>query len=351
MLPNRSGSPLRPDPTIPRPPGSALARSHKRRSHRVAAANAAKSQPDGKRRDAGPDDATSALPDRGRSYGPMESVARRPLLALLPVLVLVSLAVLYSVARAPVYSAEARLLVGSIVRNYTPAAGLIDANQELTDIYSRLVGSPDHLDLVAQELGAEIPADSLSASPVPESPFIRIEATAGTQEEAIRRADAAAAALAEYAGNLRAEALASDNALLTELNTKSEELAVARLDADAKQATYEALDASAATPAAALEAARVAFVQADASAATRRLEFDALRSRYTASDTATKGGIELEVFSPAQPLGSDRRSTFALNVAIATLVGALIGGALATLSANHWRLLPTDGADAGSEQA
>jgi hypothetical protein len=286
-------------------------------------------------------------PDRRptRSFGPMESIARRPLLALLPVLVLVTLAGLIGVTRAPVYSAEARLLVGSLVRDFTPASGLVAANQELTDIYSRVVGSPEHLDLTARELGEDLPADSVDASPVPETPFIRVEATGDTQEEAIRRADAAAAALSAFGADLRAQAVARDQALVDDINAKSEALAAARLERDNWQETYNTLSGATAPNAATLEAARVGLVAAEATVATAQLEVNALRAQLDDSDTATRGGIELNEFSAAEPMGSDRRSTFVLYVAVAVILGALIGAALATLSANHWRLLPVEGPD------
>lgn len=280
---------------------------------------------------------------RIRSYGPMESIARRPLLALAPVLVLVTLAAALGVLRAPVYTAEARLLVGSLARNFTPADGLVAANQELTGIYSRVVGSPEHLELTAQELGQDVPADAVDASPVPESPFIRVEATGDTQEQAVERADAAAAALATYGAELRGQAVARDDDLLAELTTKSEELTQARLTRDTREEAYNDLVDSASPSAAALESARVALVEAEGALASTELEFDALREQYNASDTSTRGGIELNEFSAAEPKGSDRRSTFVLYVAAAALIGGLIGAALATLSANHWRLLPTDG--------
>ena len=51
-------------------------------------------------------------------------------------------------------------------------------------------------------------------------------------------------------------------------------------------------------------------------------------------------GINLSVFSPATPIGSDRKSMLQIYGIGAIVLGALLGTALATLSANGWQLIP-----------
>jgi capsular polysaccharide biosynthesis protein len=274
----------------------------------------------------------------GRRYGPIESVLRKPRLALVPVIVLVTLAGLAGVMRQPVYTAGAQVIVGGVVRNFEPAQGQVEAIQELTDIYSRLVGSSAHLDEIAQaDGGIEVAPGSLTAAPIPGSALIRIEATGTDQAQAVAIADAAATGLVSYVQDLRTEASANSQQLLDQMTVASDELAVAQLDRTAKQNAYEA----AVSAGSGIEAAREALAKAEATVATGQLKVEVLRSNYSTTQAAQTGGIAVSVFAAAQPEGGDRTSKLSLYLFAALAIGGLIGMALATLSANHWQLLPS----------
>jgi hypothetical protein len=274
----------------------------------------------------------------GRRYGPIESVLRKPRLALVPVIVLVTLAGIAGVIRQPVYTAGAQVIVGGVVRNFEPAQGQVEAIQELTDIYSRLVGSSAHLDEIAQaDGGIEVAAGSLTAAPIPGSALIRIEATGTDQAQAVAIADAAATGLVAYVQDLRTEASANSQQLLDQMTVASDELAVAQLDRTAKQNAYDA----AVSASSGVEAAREALAKAEAAVATGQLKVEVLRSNYSTTQAAQTGGIAVSVFAAAQPEGGDRTSKLSLYLFAALAIGGLIGMALATLSANHWQLLPS----------
>ncbi len=119
-----------------------------------------------------------------------------------------------------------------------------------------------------------------------------------------------------------------------------DEIAAARVEFTAAATAQDAASAavSSATPTG-LAAAQQAFQQADAAVTTAKLKLDTLEANYTQIQQSNSGGIGLTVFSPAQPLGSDRRSVLQLYVIGALLLGGLLGLALATLSANHWQLI------------
>lgn len=274
-----------------------------------------------------------------RWYGPIESVVRRPRLALIPVLVLVTLAAAYALLKPPTYKASSTLIVGSVVRDYQPAAGQTQANQELTEIYSRLAGSSDHMNRVRQELGRAVPDGSITASPVPNTPFVQLEATANSQAEAVARADAGAKALVALVSDLKGQANTKDQQALSQIDAANNELANAQLDQTAAQTAYNnAVAANAGQTA--LTNARTALVDAQTRVLNAQLQVDALSSRYTSAQSTSSGGVELNSFGAAQPMGSNRSSTLIMSVLVAGIVGALIGMALATLAANDWHILP-----------
>ncbi len=287
--------------------------------------------------------AAGAEPPRdGGRYGPLESVMRRPRAAALPVVVCVTIAVLLGLLRPPVYTAEAQLIVGGVVRDYQPAAGQSDAVKELTDIYSRLVGSADHQQRVSEALGTEVPVGVLSAAPIPDSALIRLEASGSSDQEAIDRANAGADQLAAEVKDLKAQASNADQDLLKQLDQASAALSAAQIDLDAKQAAYNSAVNSGAS-AAAVENARQAFVAAEGAATTAKLKVDVLSSNYSSSASARSGGIDLAVFSKADVASSDRTKRLALYVFAGLVIGGLLGMALATLVANGWKLLPDRG--------
>jgi hypothetical protein len=268
---------------------------------------------------------------RPRGYGPIESVGRRPKAFIIPVVVCGLLALVLGVVRSPVFTAEAQLVVGGTVRNFEPAQGQIVALQDLTDIYSRLVGSGRHLQLVSDALGTEAPPGTLTAAPIPDSTLIRLDATGATQEEATERADAAATALVELVRALQAESAASNTEILTELQARQTELNDATVQLSTAQANYNAT---------ATDATRVALASAQALVDRLDLQVSVLRDAYLASESARGGGVGLEVFSPASPWGSDRRDQLLVYVLGGLTFGAVVGMALATLAANRWQVVP-----------
>jgi capsular polysaccharide biosynthesis protein len=289
--------------------------------------------------DDGGSDPETRIPDAeidDERHGPLESIALRPRLFLAPILVLVTLAVVAGLLRPPVYKAEAQLLVGSVIRDFQGAEGQVQAIQQLTDIYSRLVGSTGHMEKVDEALGETVPPTDLSAAPIPSSALLRIDAEGADQEQAQARADAGATELVAYVGDLQGEAAVSSQQLLDEISTASAEVAAAQTARTAAQTAV-----TAATGTGGLAAAQTAFEAADATLTTAQLKLDTLRARYSTIQGANSGGIALSVFTPAIPQGSDRMSMLQIYVIAAVLFGGLLGMALATLSANRWQIIPT----------
>jgi uncharacterized protein involved in exopolysaccharide biosynthesis len=270
-------------------------------------------------------------PARPRGYGPIESVGRRPKAFVVPVVICGLISLVLGLVRPPVFTAEAQLVVGGTVRTFQPAEGQIIALQDLTDIYSRLVGSGRHLQIVSDAIGAEIPPGSLTAAPIPDSTLIRLDATGSSQEEATQRADAAAAGLVELVEALKTESAAANTGVLEDLQARQAELNDATIRSNAAQTAYNASPT---------EANRAELVAAQALVDRLDLQVSVARDAYLASESARGGGVGFEVFSPAEPWGSDRRDQLLVYVFGGLVFGGVVGLALATLAANRWQVVP-----------
>lgn len=168
------------------------------------------------------------------------------------------------------YTAEARLVVGEQTVSAQSVPGYATATQQLASTYARLMQG-DEVQQSLNALNLESGAASVSASPIPDSSVIRVEAQGSTREDAVEAANTSAAALiavvsevrgpdstfervrAEYVeaqqelyeaqGMVEALAALSDNAVVgsAEADDLTRQLAVATADASAAELRAAAL--------------------------------------------------------------------------------------------------------------
>src|SRR3954470_6207411 len=141
-------------------------------------------------------------PRRPRPHvaGPLEAFLRHPIIAILPVLLLTGGAVYLGVNRDPEYTAKARVNVG---RTDVPAYTLqnvVIGNQAIAASYSRVVGTEPVTTRAGRVsgVGADEARHRLSASPVPASTLIQVEATGTNERDAVALANAGAESLIRY---------------------------------------------------------------------------------------------------------------------------------------------------------
>ena len=290
------------------------------------------------------DDATPYVPDDlpappdppdddGRSttgfrVGVRESVTRKWKVVLAVPAVLIGLALILGLTRSPEYTAESRLNVGRIDVTAQAIPGFATGVVSLASAYSRLVDAEDVVVPVATDLG--IPSDEVaarvSASPIPESPLFRVEATGDSEAEAVALANATSGSLIGYINTVNSDTEASDRLLNQFRNA-------ARAQQAAEAAVRRASGAATNNPTA--ENQRD-LARARANLETATLRADTLRNLYQQSreGVATSSDF-VQVVNPAGAASSDRRSTLQRLVATA-LIGGLIGGiALAVALANR----------------
>lgn len=265
-------------------------------------------------------------PVTGR-ISPSAAALSRPLLVLLPVLTFLAPALLVALAKQPVHTSEARLLVGGFDVEAQAVPGFVEASRTLASTYARLVTTPAVLDLVAEQL--DMDADDLDghvdATSVPESSIIRIEGMASSPRQATRYADAAAEALLQYASSTGAATNADD--VLEEYESAAADNAAAQ----AALAEVERAVTAAAAPSAELRAQQAA---ARATADAASLRASTIAERYSLVQRNAGGTGQVRLVAPASYSGDDRRSTLQIAIAASLGLGLVAGIALATIVVN-----------------
>lgn len=249
---------------------------------------------------------------------PSTAVVARPMLVLLPVLVFLVPGLFLALTRTPVHTAQTRLLVGGFNAESRAVPGYVEASKTLAETYARLVSTPAIKDPTAKALNIAPSEVDLSATAVPGSSIIAVEATSTNQRTAIRLANAGAKALVEYTQHSGGEPAA----LLSEYVAARQELAEAQDDRDQ-------LAATASTP-----TQRTALARAEAELSAAQARSDAAAQKYENAIDAGSAGL-LQIVAPAGITKDDRAQNVQLTVAATLGLGLIIGVALATLVVNR----------------
>jgi len=261
--------------------------------------------------------------------GPASAIARHPIVFLLVFVLCAGAGVALGVARQPIYTAEARLNVGTtdVVNNALPA--YVVATQTLAGNYSRAIGSPQVVAPTARALrrSPDSVARHVSATPVPNSSVIRIQATGPDSRAAADLANASARSLVRYVGSLDADRAANDG-MLKQYRTAVVEQTRAEQRRTSLRRRYEA------NPTGRL---RSELRDATARYRTAKLQVDALGSQYQNSQQTQRTTNVVQPLSFATIGGSDFRDALALRALTGAVVGLVLGAALVTLIANRRR--------------
>ncbi len=132
----------------------------------------------------------------------LPAVRRHWVIALVPVILLVAVALVLGLKRPVTYTTTANLSVGHVyVSNPVGIPTIIEATQSLASVYSRAINSSEVVQDARRRLRREHGppvSGSLAATPIPQSPLIKVSAQSPSRSGAIALANAAAAALAAY---------------------------------------------------------------------------------------------------------------------------------------------------------
>ena len=255
----------------------------------------------------------------------LHAVRRHWFVALFPVVLLVAGGAALAIKRPPRYTATANLAVGHVyVGNASGIPTIIDATQSLAAVYSRAIYSSAVLQDTRRRLGkAASVAGELSATPLPDSPLIKVSAKSSSQREAVVLANTGAAALATYVNRQvrdnSASATLSDRYRAASLSYRRRKELSDRLERRYREHRNRANKAARDHAAAATD--------------TALLRREALRASYEQAVQGGTSSVGVELFSRAGGAKSDRRSMMQILVFIGLMGGLAAGAALALLRA------------------
>jgi uncharacterized protein involved in exopolysaccharide biosynthesis len=259
----------------------------------------------------------------------LAAVRRHWFVAIVPVVLLVAAAVALGLKRPVKYTTTANLSVGHVyVSNPVGIPTIIEATQALAAVYSRAINSSAVVQDTRRRLGREhaLPlAGSLSATPIPQSPLIKVSAESQSQPGAIALANAGAAALAAYVNRQ-----VRDNGASTTISARYLQASVAYRKSLATSKRLARRYTK--NPTAASKAARD---RAAAAADTAQLRRDALSASYQAAVQGGASSVGVDVFSPASATTSDRSQMMQILVFVGLVGGLAAGAALALLRASR----------------
>jgi capsular polysaccharide biosynthesis protein len=250
-----------------------------------------------------------------------EAVRRQWPAVLLPMLILLGVGIYLGLSRAPEYTAESRLTVGRLDVDPASLATFATATQSLASAYSRAVSAEPVVAPVAKRL--DLTDDQVraktSASPIPESPVIRVLGKDGSSTRAIQLANATSDALVRYTTTLNRSdtdsrrVLAQYHAAALEVSRLKDRRDVLVKDQASKS--------------------KIAAVKADIDSASLRAQ--SLGTAYQSSQQGLGSSKLVGVLTRATSASNDRQSKLQLLALAGALAGFLIGAAVATLRINR----------------
>ena len=230
--------------------------------------------------------------------------------------------------KPPVYTAETRLAIGAQGLSSYAIPGFALAAQELAADYARYVSLAQDQSALKLTLGTRASEIvGLSASPVPNSSVVSIEAQSADPQLAMKASDTVGAALIAATNVPSNDETAAG--LLKQYNTAAAAAAQANQTLTTAQALVATLSTLPAATPAAIAAAQAAEVAAATKYASLQLQQTTLGNKYQSAATSSTPSSNLVVVEPAVIVMNDTRK----NEELYGLLGLAAGGALALMAA------------------
>jgi uncharacterized protein involved in exopolysaccharide biosynthesis len=220
--------------------------------------------------------------------------------------------------REPTFTSEARLNVGGVSLTTETIPGYTTAVQQLAVSYSRAKDAPQVIIPVARRLHLR-PLDVAkrsSATPIQNSPVIRVRGTSKDARQARRLSNAIANSIINYAVDLN-KGSAQSNRLFRDFKTATSQMQTAGAEAQK------------------LKPGSRAYKAAKTREDIARLRAQTAGALYQRSVAGLATLNLVQLLAPAAPATSDRDSVLQQFIAGALIAGLLIGVGLAMLRGNR----------------
>jgi polysaccharide biosynthesis transport protein len=256
-----------------------------------------------------------------------QAVLRCWFLVLIPALLLAGAGAALALRHPPTYTSEATLNVGRPDPSSPAFGGYVTAAAGLATVYSREIGAPGVIGPVSKklQLSQGVIGGRLSATPIEDSPIIRVIATGPSASAAEALANAGASALTTY---------------ITAANRQDPDAGrlfgqyqgIAGQKAQNDQQLAKDNQALNLDPGNSALRARIALESANSNVLGLRLT--ALNGAYVAAEASQAATNIITPLSPATSASSDRSSKVQKLAGAGLLAGLVIGVALAMWRAN-----------------
>jgi hypothetical protein len=248
---------------------------------------------------------------------------RYPWLVILPMILLVPAAYVLATRKHPTYTAEAQVLMQQPAPTQAAALpGVVQAELSLSPVYARELQFDPVIVPLARRFHTTPAAIAarISATPVPSSPIIRIQASAGSSATAVALANAAAQRFSAFV-TAQAQSSGSAPGLLQRYRQAAAAYETALVHQRQLMRTHSAGDP--------------AVIAAMAATQVAQQREQTLASQYQAAAGSSQTTPGLGVFALAGSASSNRTSHLEIYLFAAAVAGLVIGLALATLVANR----------------
>jgi uncharacterized protein involved in exopolysaccharide biosynthesis len=273
---------------------------------------------------------------------PIAAIFARPLLFLPVMLAGLCIALAIAVSQPKTYKAEARLVFGSVDVDTNAVGGYTTASQQLAGVYARFVTATDSLQTISAKVGKPVSEieNHVSASPIPNSPIIRVWGTASSESDAVALAGAAADSLTAYVNHLNSSD-AQASSYLKAYQDAAAQLATAQANVATVQGQLDTLT-KANAPAADIAAKQGELAVAQSAQSEAQLKTTALETLYTDALKTGATGNQLRMFSQAAAESTGHLKDLAVASFAGIVIGGLVGALLATWAANGWHVVPAE---------
>jgi uncharacterized protein involved in exopolysaccharide biosynthesis len=278
--------------------------------------------------DAPPPNTEPAVPRLVPRITPLTAVRRHWFIVAVVTLLFTGAGVAAAWLRPPLYTAEARLVVGRIDVSAPGALGSFTAaTQALASQYSRTIDAQGITRRVAQRAGTtpQAVAAKVSATPIPQSPVIKVFGTGTSSGEAVRLANDASDALVAYTTALN-RSNPDSTRLLNRYAQASRQVVVRQARLRRLRRSYDKNPSRA-------KLRRLQRTQVDLRIANLRSE--TLRNAYSTSTESQSSTALVQVLERAFAGTSDRMRYLQFLAFVGFVAGIGLGVALATLRANR----------------
>jgi uncharacterized protein involved in exopolysaccharide biosynthesis len=257
--------------------------------------------------------------------GVLQAIRRYPMVVIVPMVLFCALGIGVGIARPPTYTATSQLTVGQLNIADPAAVGtVVQASQQLAAVYARAINANFVRQRIAKDAGSDAADAKVSATPIPDSPLIKVTATSSSSSRAVKVANAGARALTAYA--VRSSQSGTATQLATEFRAVA--LAYAR-----QRDTVARLQRAYRSSPTRDNKTRMNDAQADLQALL--LKREGLRTSYQGTLTTTRSSPALQPFAVASGATSDRSSKTQILALLGLVAGAAIGAALANARLNR----------------